>query len=227
MVNRMLMLLSVAAVLGCSTTDPVDGIDMVSRPFFFAWNSPARRSYSPSEYANVRNLLDEEKPMLALFREDLTHDAVVDYFVHLTGSPDIALPILYHADRENISVSLAFSLVWVESRFTPTAVNENSTSVDRGLFQLNSRTFADLSEEDFFHPDVNSQYGIEYLSWCIRYTPDEQSALVAYNAGLSRAVRGIVPQTTRAYIGQIFDYRRGIEDDFRRYILNIFPSQPV
>ena len=225
MVNRVLMLLSVVAVLGCSTTDPVDGVDVMDRHFSFAWTNPARRPISPDAYANVQNLLDGENPMLALFREDLTHDAVIDYFVGLTGSPDTALPILYHADRADISLSLVFSLAWVESRYRPTAVNQNSTSVDRGLFQLNSRTFAELSEEDFFHPDINTQHGIEYLSWCITYTPDERSALVAYNAGLSRAVRGIVPQTTRVYIGRILEYRQEIERDFTRYILSVFPSQ--
>ncbi len=225
MVNRFLMLLSVTAFLGCSTTDPASGRDVADRRFNFSWSNPAQNVYTPSEYANVRNLLDGENAMLALFREDLTHDAVVGFFVDLTGSPDIALPILYYADRSDISLSLVFSLAWVESRFSADAVNVNSSSTDRGVFQLNSRTFTQLTEEDFFHPDINTRHGLEYLAWCIEYTPDETSALVAYNAGLSRALRGTVPQSTRIYVSRILDYRRNLEADFERKILNSFPSQ--
>jgi hypothetical protein len=226
MINRFLLLTGLAAVLGCSTTlsghnaDPASGV----MPFNFNWNTETTTVLGPEDYANVLNLLESDKPILALYREDVTHDAVVDFFVDLTGSPDIALPILYHADREDLSLSLVFSLAWVESRYSPVAINQNATSIDRGLFQLNSRTFRDLSEEDFFHPDVNAFHGTQYLTWCMEHTDTEMQAVACYNAGLTRVRAGRTPQSTLIYVDRISQFRAQLERRFRGYILREFPS---
>jgi len=226
MTNRFLVLFAAAAVLGCSTTgptvDPAGGTDTVPG-FSFAWETTTLESGSPGSYANIRNLLESRNPILALYREDLTHDAVVDFFVDLTGSPEIALPILYHADRSDISLSLVFSLAWVESRYSPVAVNRNAASIDRGLFQLNSRTFRNLTEEDFFHPDTNTYHGIDYLAWCLEHTSTDWEAVAAYNGGLSRVRAGRIPQTTLVYVERIRQFRTRLDDRFREYILREFP----
>jgi hypothetical protein len=226
MTNRFLVLVAAAAVLGCSTTSPTvdstDGRDTVPG-FSFAWETTTLESGGPGSYANIRNLLESRNPILALYREDLTHDAVVDFFVDLTGSPEIALPILYHADRADISLSLVFSLAWVESRYSPVTVNRNAASTDRGLFQLNSRTFRNLTEEDFFHPDTNTYHGIDYLAWCIEHTSTDWEAVAAYNGGLSRVRAGRIPQTTLVYVERIRQFRTRLDDRFREYILQEFP----
>lgn len=226
MVNRFLMLIAVVAVLGCSTTELTrsDG-DAESSRFSFRWDPRSRAAAEQLSYENVLNLLDGPKPILALYREDLTHDGVVDFFVNLTGSEEIALPILYYADKADISLSLVFSLAWVESRFSPVAVNRNATSVDRGLFQLNSRTFQSLSEEDFFHPDTNTYHAMDYLSWCLQHTTSEEQAVAVYNAGLRRVRAGQTPQSTRIYVGRIVTFREQLERDFRRYMLSAYPSR--
>lgn len=162
--------------------------------------------------------------MLALYREDVTHQAVVDFFVGLTGSEEIALPILYYANRENLSLSLVFALTWVESRYSPVAVNQNATSVDRGLFQLNSLTFRDLSEEDFFHPDVNARHGTQYLTWCMQHTDSDMEAVACYNAGLTRVRAGRTPQSTLIYVERIREFRSTIERRFRAHMMREFPS---
>ncbi|MFW5827920.1 MAG: hypothetical protein ACOCU4_07505, partial [Alkalispirochaeta sp.] len=121
MINRFLLLTGIVAVLGCSTTAGGDNVFDTDQPmqFNFSWDTGATGPLSPEDYANVLNLLESEYPMLALYREDVTHQAVVDFFVELTGSEDIALPILYHANRANLSLSLVFALTWVESRYSP------------------------------------------------------------------------------------------------------------
>lgn len=225
MINRFLLLTAMVAVLGCSTTLSQQATDSADGPlpFAFSWDNEVT-VLSPVEYANVMNLLDSEKPMLALYREDVTHRAVVDFFVDLVGSEEIALPILYHANRENLSLSLVFSLAWVESRFSPVAVNRNASSVDRGLFQLNSRTFRTLTEEDFFHPDVNAFHGTQYLTWCMEHTPTEMQAVACYNAGLTRVRAGRTPASTLVYVDRISRFRADLEQRFRRYIRREFPS---
>ena len=229
MIDRFLFLFGLIAVLGCSTTlpyqDPVEpgSVSEVVTEWSERDSLPVVEPQL-SGYANVRNYLDTERPMLALYREDVTHDAVVEFFVDLTGSRETALPILYHADAADISLSLVFALAWVESRYYPLAVNQNATSVDRGLFQLNSLTFRNLSEEDFFNPDVNSYHGTQFLKWCLSVNESEDDAIATYNAGLSRVRAGRTPQMTLVYVGRIKRFRVQLEQRFRDYILNEFPS---
>jgi soluble lytic murein transglycosylase-like protein len=228
MINRFLLLTALVAVLGCSTTMTQNRSAAGADPgaFNFAWDTTAdpEAVLAPEDYANVRNLLESDKPMLALYREDVTHQAVVDFFVDLTGSSEIALPILYHAERADLSLSLVFSLAWVESRYSPVAVNQNARSTDRGLFQLNSRTFRDLTEEDFFHPDVNTFHGTQYLTWCMEHTSSEMQAVACYNAGLTRVRAGRTPQSTLVYVDRISRFRADLENRFRAYISREFPS---
>lgn len=226
MTNRLYSLLLVALALGCSTTDPaVHNLEEQNeRRFSFTWQSRPVTPVTPVDHANILNLLESENPMLALYREDVTHQAVVDFFVRLTGSPETALPMMYHAERAGISFSLVFSLAWVESRFSPVAVNQNATSIDRGLFQLNSLTFRDLTDEDFFHIDVNTYHGIDFLTWCLRHTEDEYQAVAVYNAGLTRVRAGRTPASTLVYVERIREYRARLNRQFRNYILTQFPS---
>lgn len=221
--NRFLTIIVLALLSTASAYDRPDAVASVRPQFRFSWAETAR-TITPEQYDNVRNLLAGPNPMLALYREDVTHDAVVEFFVDLTGSVSTALPILYHADRIGISLSLVFSLAWVESRYRPDAINENATSIDRGLFQLNSRTFTTLTEDDFFHPDINTQHGIEFLAWCLEHTTSEMQAVAVYNAGLTRVRAGQTPASTLIHVERIRTFRAQLIRRFEAFILNEFPS---
>lgn len=225
--NRAVMIIVLTAFLGCSTWGSA-AVQQQRRPLYnllFGWGAQGGRRSLPENFPNVLNLLDEEKPMLALYREDVTSAAVTEFFVQLTGSPDTALPILYHADRNDLPLSLAFGLTWVESRFSPVAVNQNATSVDRGLWQLNSLSFRHLSEDDFFDPDVSSRHGADYLRRSMRLAEqDQRTALAIYNAGLARVRRNEIPDTTQRYVQRVTEYQRNLELRFRRFMLNRFPA---
>jgi soluble lytic murein transglycosylase-like protein len=176
-------------------------------------------------YPNVANYLDADDFDLALYRENLTHGAVVEFFLQLTGNDEITLPLLYHADRYDISPLLAFSLAFTESSFRPHAVNANATSVDRGLLQLNSRSFPQLAEDDFFHPYTNTNYGMAHLRYCFnRADGDMETAVAIYNAGEGRVLRGETPASTLAYVEKMMDYRGNLEREFRSYIVSRYPS---
>lgn len=224
--NKYLVLYGCVAVLSFSTVSrnppPLEAGQ--HQAFAFSWSADSRQRVEPLVFDNIINLLEGPNPMLALYREDITHQQVVDFFVELTGSPETALPVLYHADRANISLSLVFSLIWVESRFSPVAVNQNATSIDRGLFQLNNRTFRELELDDFFHIDTNTFHGIDYLVWCLSQTSDEYQALAVYNAGLTRVRAGMTPASTLVYVERVRTYRARLTDRFRQYILDEFPS---
>ncbi len=174
-------------------------------------------------FPNVANFLGTTDPILALYREDPSHGHVFEYFVDLTGSPAIAGPIIYHAERNGIPLSLAFSLAAVESGFNPRAVGSNAGSVDRGLFQLNNRSFPALREHDFFDTDTNARYAMRHLVYCFSVGEEVTTALAVYNAGASRVLAGRTPESTKRYVERIVRYRAQLESDFAGYILDRFP----
>jgi soluble lytic murein transglycosylase-like protein len=221
--SKIAVVVGMAALLGCSSAGSLLTGPLLSESYNFEWSSGGMGGVAPNSYPNVANLLETQFPALALYREDLTHDYVVDFFTDLAGSEDIALPILYHADRHDLPITLVFSLVWVESRFDPYALNSNPNSVDRGLFQLNSKSFRQLTLDDFFAPDINARYGTGHLRYCLDLGQDVETALAIYNAGYSRVRVGIIPATTQVYIGRIMEYKARLDLEFRQYIATEFP----
>lgn len=227
--NRFTLLVLITILLGCSSGNPY--VPSQTRApqsnYEFGWDSQVEDDGVASEsgtYPNVANVLEGENPMLRLYREDVTHQVVVDFFRELTGSDEIALPMLYHADRNDLPMSLVFALAWVESRFSPYAINSNSDSIDRGLFQLNSKSFVRLSTDDFFHPEVNARHGTDYLRFCLNYGGDDRTAVAIYNAGLTRVRQNRTPQSTQNHVERVMAYKSSLERQFERYIRQRFPT---
>ena len=102
-------------------------------------------------------------------------------------------------------------------------MNYNGTSIDRGIFQLNSLTFRNLSEDDFFNPEVNAFHGLRYLEFCLDQGVDDAQALAIYNAGLSRVIRGQTPSSTLRYTAGVLSYEAALLEDFTDFILSQFP----
>lgn len=186
-----------------------------------------------SDYSVSSNLLpgvspieisEEEDLGLALYRDYMTKDLIIDFFTDISGDQDIAELILYYSHANDISPALTFSLCWAESSFRRDAVNENSKSVDRGLFQLNSNSFPHLSQDDFFDPEINVKTGIEYLKYCIDAGENEITGLAFYNAGRNRVSNGGTPRMTLTYINKIFEYRSKIEKELEA---SLFVSRSV
>jgi soluble lytic murein transglycosylase-like protein len=148
---------------------------------------------------------------LYLYRNPLTRNHVVRYLDQLTGSPKITDIILRNASNNDIPVSLAFSLAFAESSYKPNAVNSNSSSIDRGLFQLNSKSFPHLVEKDFFDPEINAKHGLAYLAKSIKLGGNEIVGLAMYNAGRGRVTGNGTPKMTLDYISKIIDYKEVID----------------
>jgi hypothetical protein len=157
---------------------------------------------------------------LVYYRDEKTRKRVFDFYTGLTGSEEISRVILHHADVNDVSVNLAFSVAWIESRYKPTAVNRNSTSIDRGLFQLNNRSFPDLAEHQFWDPEINAQHGLAYLRWCLREGGNEVVALAMYNAGRTRVHTGGTPKMTLHYISHVLEYRNRLDTRFNESFIS-------
>jgi len=154
--------------------------------------------------------------VLDFYRQAESRDLVIDFFAGLCRSREIAEAILAGADWFNIPPALAFALAWEESELNPLAVNGNNRdgSVDRGLFQLNNRTFPHLELQAFFSAEVNSWHGMSHLRHCIDTGRSEIAALAMYNAGAGRVSSSGTPKSTLDYISRILENRNKIENSF-------------
>ncbi|AHC16600.1 lytic transglycosylase domain-containing protein [Salinispira pacifica] len=166
-----------------------------------------------------------DAPAIHFYRNPQTRGAVKDFFVSLAGSEQVALSAMYYSDKHNLPFTLVFSLMHTESRFLPDAVNQNATSIDRGVFQLNNLAFPHLNEHDFFDPDLNASYGVSHLEWCLSVSSSLDEALAIYNAGYGKVKRGDIPASTIRYIAKIHEYRRTLEEEFYRYLVAEIPHR--
>ncbi|MDR1445510.1 MAG: lytic transglycosylase domain-containing protein, partial [Treponema sp.] len=208
----------------------------VSVPVNSILNPPVEREIAgqepvrPSPFAAVspeifNETQDRADIVLAAWQNYSNKNHVLEFFSSLCGSLETAQAILVNAEHFNISPSLAFALCWEESRYKPTAVNRRNSnhSIDRGLFQLNSRSFPRLSEEDIFKPGVNAWYGLGHLRWCLDTGGSELVALAMYNAGTNRVNSGGTPRRTLDYAVRILENRSRIEARFRK-AMDLFNS---
>lgn len=162
---------------------------------------------------------------LALYRQPSSRGAVEWFYLHVTGNRDITMAILEEAEKNNIPLSLAFALAYTESRYNVNAVNKNkNASIDRGLFQLNNRSFPQLEEDDFFNPAVSAKYGMSHLRFCMNVAGNEVTALAMYNAGTTKVRSNNTPQSTLVYVGKIMAYREKLDRLFAEEVSPYFDS---
>ncbi|MDE5899511.1 MAG: transglycosylase SLT domain-containing protein [Treponemataceae bacterium] len=166
---------------------------------------------------------------LALYRRPSSKTAVEWFYLHVTGDRATSTAILEEAEKNDIPLSLAFALAYTESRYNVLAVNKNkNASIDRGLFQLNNRSFPQLTEEEFFDPAVSAKYGMAHLRFCLNVAGNEVSALAMYNAGTTKVRSNNTPQSTLNYVGKIMAYQEKLDRLFADEVLAYYEtSRPM
>jgi soluble lytic murein transglycosylase-like protein len=160
---------------------------------------------------------DDADPGLYLYRNEMTRPLVERFYTQVTADVEITDAILNAADGNDISLPLAFSLAWVESAYQARALNYNNGSVDRGLYQLNSRTFPTLKEEQFFNPQINAYYGLAHFRYCIEVGRNDVVALAMYNAGINGVRRG-TPYSTLHYVAKILENQMKLVESFEQML---------
>ena len=162
---------------------------------------------------------------LALYRQPTSRTAVEWFYLHVTGNRETAMAILEEAEKNDIPLSLAFALAYTESRYNTNAVNRNrNASIDRGLFQLNNRSFPQLKEADFFDPAVSAKYGMSHLRFCMNIAGNEVAALAMYNAGTNKVRADNTPQSTLNYVGKIKAYQEKLDRLFSEEVLSYYEN---
>lgn len=174
---------------------------------------------SPSEIPGFMQNLDRSDIISEYYRDPTTRQSVIEFFGGLTHSDRIAAVILENADRFGVPPGLAFALAYEESKFKVSAVNDNGDSLDRGIFQLNSKSFPDLGPDQVFDPAVNARYGLAHLEFCLRTGGNEVAALAMYNAGSRRVTKDGTPRRTLDYIFRITKYEENISSLFAAKIV--------
>ena len=160
---------------------------------------------------------------LAMYRAPISRKATEWFYNQITGNPDVTHAILTEADKNDIPLSLAFALAYVESNYKVTAINKNTNqSIDRGLFQLNNQSFPDLTEADFFDPYVSAKYGMSHLRFCLNTAGNQVAGLAMYNAGTGRVRSNKTPQSTLNYVGKILSYQSMLAELFEEQITTYF-----
>lgn len=169
----------------------------------------------PDEYRNaVLEARHDVDSILTLYRGETSRTDVIDFFTAIVHSKELALIILHRAEEFDVSPSLAVALAWEESKFDPRAINKNKSSIDRGLFQLNSKSFPKLREGEFYDPDVSARNGLAHLRWCLDLAGTEVAGLAMYNAGTTRVRADATPKKTLDYVSRILSFRDGVEKLF-------------
>jgi hypothetical protein len=160
--------------------------------------------------------LEQRDHIRELYHQPESRELVIDFFTELCPSREVAEVILASADWFNIPPALAFALAWEESQLNPLAVNTKNRdgSIDRGLFQLNNRSFPHLELQAYFSPEVNSWHGMSHLRYCLDTGRTEIAALAMYNAGTGRVTSSGAPKSTLDYISRILENKNKIENKF-------------
>jgi len=201
--KKFTILVATTLLLACSSTYPRGEL------YFFGPQRPA---------AVLAGWAGESDPGLALYRDPRSRWAVESFYAGVAGDAQLGRVILQQASAHDIPLPLAFALAWGESQFDVRAFNRNPQSVDRGLFQLNSRTFPNVKLDDFYDPQVNARLGLKHLRFCLNQGQNELVALAIYNAGAHKVRKG-TPYSTLHHIARILEYRQKLEQDFTDALL--------
>ncbi|MBI9107671.1 MAG: transglycosylase SLT domain-containing protein [Spirochaetales bacterium] len=174
--------------------------------------------YSPEDFLKRVVVSDNQDLGLALYDDPAFRERILLYYQGITGSREVADAVLRNSFKNRIPFTLAFSLMWAESRFDPRAINRNSVTIDRGLFQLNSASFPEMSTTEFYDIETNAATGLAYLRYCLDMGETDIIALAMYNAGQYRVNSQGAPLMTLEHISNILNFRKQLERDFDRFI---------
>ncbi len=201
-----------------------EDLELSGLDFLLGFETGIEKSFG-EESSSKEDVLAEEDSALLLYRQTLSRPAVEWFYTHVTGNREIAQAILKNAAKNDIPPSLAFALAYVESNYKTNAVNKNKNkTIDRGLFQLNEASFPQLSEADFFNPNINAKYGMTHLKYCLDVAGNEITALAMYNAGTTKVKNNNTPQHTLNYVAKISKYRRSLDKQFASEVASFYKA---
>jgi len=114
--------------------------------------------------------------------------------------PKLQSLILDISFEHDVDPSLVEALIMRESGGKAKA---RSPKGAMGLMQLMPSTAREMGVTKPYDPNQNVKGGVRYLAQMLRDFPTTEEALVAYNAGPTRARSGKIPRSSRRYATQV------------------------
>jgi soluble lytic murein transglycosylase-like protein len=170
----------------------------------------------PSEIASVS--AETDFSLIRLVEIPLDLDALGDFLLLEYSIPDQYLPtVKFYSELYGVPENIIINVIYCESRGNPKAVNDNGSSSDFGIMQINSKAFEtdfkyryNKGEDiDYFCIDDNIRIGVKHLSVLYSVLKDWKLTVAAYNCGLSRLRSGKVPAITKRYVKKVFGHGLG------------------
>jgi soluble lytic murein transglycosylase-like protein len=118
--------------------------------------------------------------------------------------------VMINSRVRNIPASLIFAIIRCESFFDPTAINRKNDNgtIDYSVMQLNSQTFAHLTERELMNVSCNIYNGCGLLEHLYKvYNGNLVKIIMAYNAGETAVNKGVIPQKTLNYLNEVLKYK--------------------
>jgi hypothetical protein len=214
----LLILSALVLALSVAAAEPA-APDIVSTPSYIPFEFKALSGLDAGDFKTALEGFPRSDHVAAYYQDPDTRPLTLAFFEKLTGDYSIAAAILEETLKRDVSPALAFALAYEESGFEPRAFNRNADSVDRGVFQLNSKSFPSLTIEQFYDIPTNVRLGVAHLSFCLEKGGNDVAALAVYNAGLGRVSKGGTPRRTLDYINKITSNRDRLEALFEAQVV--------
>jgi soluble lytic murein transglycosylase-like protein len=149
-------------------------------------------------------------------------DKAIEFYQDLTHNKTITKIIINEAIKRHLPINFVMAVVFNESAFDPNAENYNLETVDRGLFQLNSGSFPDLTYSEIFDIRRNVYEGCLYLRALYdQYNENPILTVYAFNAGMGKIASGKIKIRTLIHTEKIMMAYRYLDFQYTYYVQGI------
>jgi soluble lytic murein transglycosylase-like protein len=165
-----------------------------------------------------QGLIEVEKDLSKFKAELIILKDMVDKSKYLRDIPlseDLQLHTYLTAKRYQVDYDLVLAVMFRESSYKITALNDNGDSNDYGLMQINDKYWAEEIENELGYkywrsnPYENIEAGVYILRKMHEKVMGEEEAVIAYHKGLT-GFRKLKSQGVVSidYLRDVMDYRR-------------------
>ena len=117
--------------------------------------------------------------------------------------------ILHFSELYVVDPDLVLAIIYAESKGDPYKI---SSAGALGLMQVMPSTAEITGISDLLDPEKNINAGVKYLAW-LENLYDEPRLLWAWNAGLTKLKKNILPGETKKFIVEVITVKSFFKDD--------------
>ena len=116
-----------------------------------------------------------------------------------------------YASRYGVDPDLVRAIIYAESKGDPFVTSRVGA---QGLMQIMPQTADFMGINNPFDPEENIKAGVKFISWLVKNgKKDDTDLLWAWNAGLSKLNKKILPSETRKFIIEVLSVKTYLKED--------------